>query len=212
MNSPSSQNPDVDVFFVDGCGRCALGATPACKVNTWKEELALLRQILLQSGLTETRKWGVACYMHGANNVVLLGALKHCATLSFFKGALMTDPEKLLQKPGENSQAMRYLRFTSPGQVNDQRLHINAYLMEAVGIEEAGQKVSFKPPQEQVMPEELTNVLNNDPVLAAAFHKLTPGRRRGYILFFGAAKQPKTRLERISKCREKILQGKGMQD
>jgi uncharacterized protein YdeI (YjbR/CyaY-like superfamily) len=212
MKSPSSQNTDVDVFFVNGCGRCALGATPACKVNTWKEELVLLRQILLQSGLTETRKWGVACYMHGANNVALLSALKHCATLSFFKGALMTDPEKLLQKPGENSQAMRYLRFTSTGQVNDQRLHINAYLMEAVGIEEAGQKVSFKPPQEQVMPEELTNVLNNDPDLAAAFHKLTPGRRRGYILFFGAAKQPKTRLERISKCRENILQGKGMQD
>lgn len=29
----------ADLYFVDGCGRCSLYATPACKVHTWAEEL-----------------------------------------------------------------------------------------------------------------------------------------------------------------------------
>lgn len=203
---------EADIFFMEGCGRCALGGTPACKVHAWHDELALLREILLQSGLTETRKWGVACYMHGKHNVALLGALKACATLSFFKGALMHDPENLLHKPGENSQAVRYMKFTAAGQVKEQAGHIANYLKEAIKIEESGQKVVFMQPEEQDMCEELAQALRDDAEMASAFQKLTPGRQRGYMLFFSGAKQAKTRMERIAKCRDRILQGKGMQD
>ena len=203
---------EADIFFMEGCGRCALGGTPACKVHAWHDELALLREILLQSGLTETRKWGVACYTHGKHNVALLGALKACATLSFFKGALMQDPENLLQKPGENSQAARYMKFTTVRQVNEQAGHIVSYLKEAIKIEESGQKVVFKQPEAQDMCEELIQALRDDAEMASAFQKLTPGRQRGYMLFFSGAKQAKTRVERIAKCRDRILQGKGMQD
>ena len=210
--APVNPSSEADIFFVDGCGRCALGGTPACKVHTWHEELALLREILLQSGLTETRKWGVACYVHGKHNVALLAALKGCATLSFFKGALMQDPERLLHKPGENSQAARYMKFTTAGQVKEQAGHIASYLQEAIQLEESGKKVVFRRPEAKDMCEELTQALKDDAELAAAFQKLTPGRQRGYILFFNGAKQAKTRIERIEKCRGKILQGKGMQD
>jgi uncharacterized protein YdeI (YjbR/CyaY-like superfamily) len=212
MTKPNLPNAEVNVFFTEGCGRCSLGGTPACKVHTWHQELALLRGILLQSGLTETRKWGVACYMHGKHNVVLLGALKSCATLSFFKGSLMHDPEKLLIKPGENSQAARYMKFTTPEQVMEQMNSILSYIHEAIQLEESGQKVAFKSPQEQPMCEELQEALKSDAEMSSAFDALTPGRQRGYILFFGAAKQSKTRMERIAKWRDKILQGKGMQD
>ena len=207
-----SISSEADIFFMDGCGRCSLGATPACKVNTWREELALLRKILLKSELTETRKWGVACYMHGKQNVVLLGALKHGATLSFMKGSLMSDPENLLHSPGENSQAVRYMKFTEPEQVGVLSENIMAYIREAIRLEETKQKVTFKSVDDQVMCVELAGVLKADAELSKAFYALTPGRQRGYILFFNAAKQPETRTMRIAKHRNKILQGKGMQD
>lgn len=203
---------EADVFFVDGCGRCSLGGTPACKVHDWREELILLRDILLKSGLTETRKWGVPCYVKGNKNVVLLGVLKSCATISFFKGALMKDPENLLVKPGENSQAARYMKFTSPEQVIALAAIIRDYIKEAIGIEESGQKVTFKSPEEQPMCEELQEALQSDAALSSAFYALTPGRQRGYILHFGGAKQAQTRIDRIAKNRDRILQGRGMQD
>jgi uncharacterized protein YdeI (YjbR/CyaY-like superfamily) len=203
---------EADVFFMEGCGRCSLGGTPACKVHNWREELILLRDILHQSGLTETRKWGVPCYVKGNKNVVLLGVLKSCATLSFFKGALMKDPENLLVKPGENSQSARYMKFSAPEQVMVQTAIIKDYLKEAIGIEESGQKVAFKAPEEQPMCEELQEALQSDAELFTAFYALTPGRQRGYILHFGGAKQSQTRIDRIAKSRDRILQGKGMQD
>ena len=50
------------------------------------------------------------------------------------------------------------------------------------------------------------------PELATAFKKLTPGRQRGYLLFFSAAKQSKTREARIEKYLQQILDGKGLDD
>lgn len=197
---------------MEGCGRCSLGGTPACKVHTWRDELILLRDLVLQSGLTETRKWGVPCYVTGKKNVVLLGALKGCATLSFLKGALMKDPEKLLVKPGENSQSARYMKFTAPEEVTAQSSSIMGYLKEAILIEESGQKVTFNSPEQQPMCEELQQAIKSDAELSSAFYALTPGRQRGYILYFGGAKQSQTRIDRIAKSRDRILQGKGMQD
>ena len=112
----------ADLYFVDGCGRCSLHATPACKVHTWAEELQLLRGIMLNSGLTETMKWGCPCYVNQDNkNIAMMVAFKNHASISFFKGMLMKDPHNLLQVSGENAQAAKFLRFTSPQQVIDQQ-------------------------------------------------------------------------------------------
>jgi uncharacterized protein YdeI (YjbR/CyaY-like superfamily) len=50
------------------------------------------------------------------------------------------------------------------------------------------------------------------PELKKAFHSLTPGRQRGYLLYFSAAKQAKTRESRIEKYIQPILDGKGLED
>ena len=50
------------------------------------------------------------------------------------------------------------------------------------------------------------------PELREAFEELTPGRQRGYLLFFSGAKQSKTRIERIDKYTEHILEGIGLND
>ncbi|QHL86229.1 hypothetical protein GU926_01710 [Nibribacter ruber] len=204
-------NPQVDKYLLDGCMRCPYGATPQCKVHTWKEELVLLRHLVQESGLTEEVKWGVPCYTLGNKNIVMVSAFKQYAALSFFKGVLLKDEARVLSAHGESSQSARIIKFTSPEQILQLQNALKAYLQEAIAIEKAGLKVEFKKNLEPV-PEELQAAFMEHPDLESAFYRLTPGRQRGYILFFSQPKQTQTRFSRIEKCREKILQGIGLQD
>lgn len=205
-------NPDVDIYFEEGCGRCTLAATPDCKVHLWPRELALLRTIVLKCGLTEVRKWGVPCYTYNGNNVALIGAFKDNCVLSFFKGSLLRDEAGLLQKAGEQSQIARVIRFTSLRQVQEQLDVLKAYLYEAIEVEKANLKVARKPIGEYEIPEELQAKFTLFPAFEDAFRALTPGRQRGYLIHFASAKQAQTRATRIDKYMPKIMQGKGMMD
>ena len=205
-------NPNVDQYLVEGCMRCKYGGTPDCKVNTWREHLKLLRNIVIDCGLTEDFKWKQPCYTYNDRNVLLVTAFKEFATISFFKGALLSDSQGLMAAPGDNSQAYRQLRFTSIDQILELEAEIRAYIFEAIEIEKAGLKINFAQKEELVYPEELTEILNKDARWREAFENLTPGRQRGYILFFSAAKQSQTRKTRIEKYIPNILTGKGMQD
>lgn len=191
--------------------RCDLGATPECKVNQWRNELELIRGLILECGLKEELKWSCPCYTHEGKNVLMMSALKDSATISFFKGSLLKDPEKILIKPGPNSQAARYLKFNSVDQVADSANTIKTYISEAIQLEKTGAKVAFQKNREPI-PEELQKKFDNDPMLKSAFEALTPGRQRGYILHFSQPKQSQTRTSRIEKCTPKILQGKGFHD
>ena len=205
-------NHDVDAYLVDGCGRCELYKTPQCKVHTWAEELRELRDILLQFKLEEEIKWSVPCYVYKGKNVLMLSALKDAATISFFKGSLLKDPEKLLSQPGKNSQAARYLKITSQQQVHEFAASIKAFVSEAIQLELAGSKVDFKEKNELIYPEELLQKMEESSTFKKAFEALTPGRQRGYILHFTQPKQSKTRVNRIDKWMPTILNGKGMHD
>ena len=54
--------------------------------------------------------------------------------------------------------------------------------------------------------------LDEMPALKSAFEALTPGRQRAYLLHFAAPKKTETRLSRIEKCVQAILNGKGLND
>lgn len=204
-------NSEVDKYLIDGCMRCPLGATPECKVNDWIEELKLMRQILLETELTEELKWSAPCYTFDGNNVLMLSALKDSTVVSFFKGSLMKDPYGILTAPGKNSQASRYIKVTSVKEIQDLEETIKEYVKEAIEIEKAGLKVEFKQNPEPI-PEELQWKLDEDPIFKNAFESLTPGRQRGYIIHFSQPKQSKTRESRIEKCTPNILNGIGMHD
>ena len=72
-------------------------------------------------------------------------------------------------------------------------------------------KVEFKKNPEPI-PEELELKFNEDPILKTAFESLTSGRQRGYIIYFSAPKQSKTRISRIEKSIGKILNREGLND
>ncbi len=204
-------NPKIDNYLIEGCGRCPLGSTPDCKVHNWTQELQLLRMIVVDCGLTEELKWSVPCYTFQHKNVLMVSALKNYCAISFFKGALLKDVKKILEKPGKNSQAARLLKFTNCERIKELEGDIKAYVQEAIEIEKVGLKVKFKKNPEPI-PVELELKLEEDPILKTAFEALTPGRRRGYILYFSAPKQSKTRISRIEKSIGKILNGEGMHD
>jgi len=205
-------NPEFNRFIEHGCGRCPRGGTPQCNVLLWTDILSALRRILLDCGLTEEIKWGVPCYTVSGKNVILMSALKACATVSFIQGALLKDPYQLLEKPGPYSRQGRYMKFTSVSGVLEQEDHIRLYIQESIENEKAGRKVDLSSHDPVSMPAELHAWLEQDPVLRDAFFALTPGRQRGYLIHFSGAKQSATRIARIERCIPDILNGNGLHD
>lgn len=199
-------------FFLIGCGRCDLGGTPDCKVHTWTKELALLRQIMLETGLTEDAKWGVPCYTFDGKNVVIIAAYKDSCVLSFFKGSLLSDPDGILEKIGENAQHGRVIRFTDTRKIEMYRESILRAVYGAIEVEKSGVKLPSLSADELEIPEELKDVLANDFAVNEAWNSLTSGRKKGYIFYFSAPKQSATRIRRIEKYIPLILEGKGIYD
>jgi uncharacterized protein YdeI (YjbR/CyaY-like superfamily) len=196
MFAMSAQNSKVDAFV--------------SRARRWQGEIQKLRSIMLECNLDEDLKWGKPCFMYEGSNVAIIQPFKGHCSLMFFKGALLEDTHGLLRSQGDNTQSALRLEFTSQAQIT--KTAVKAYVKQAVAIEKAGLKVDFKAKRELVFPEELTQILKRDRKLSKAFHALTPGRQRAYLLHFTGAKQAKTRTARIEKCVAKILAGKGMND
>jgi uncharacterized protein YdeI (YjbR/CyaY-like superfamily) len=190
-------NPKVDAYL--------------SKVENWQEELEQLRMIILDCGLVEELKWGQPCYTFQKTKIVIIGGLKEYCVISFFNGVLLSDPENILIKPGENTQAVRLIRFTSVREIVRLEPILKSYIYEAIEVEKAGLKVNYKINPEPV-PIELQKKLDKNHTLKTAFEALTPGRQRAYILYFSAPKQSKTRVSRIEKCIKQILNGKGLNE
>ncbi|WP_106917451.1 YdeI/OmpD-associated family protein [Chryseobacterium aurantiacum] len=182
------------------------------KAIQWKEEFEKLRAIALSTELVEDLKWGCPCYTYEGKNIFLIHGFKEYCALLFFKGALMKDPDQILIQQSENVQAARQIRFTDLQQIADLEKNIQAYMFEAVEIEESGAKVEMKKTKEFEMPDEFQSKLDNDSTLKKAFEALTPGRQRAYLLHFSSAKQSKTREARIEKCIPQIRNGIGLKD
>jgi uncharacterized protein YdeI (YjbR/CyaY-like superfamily) len=182
------------------------------KERRWSAEYAALRQLCLASGLNEELKWGQACYDLNGSNVVLIHGFKNYCALLFMKGALLRDSNGILVQQTKNVQAARQIRFTSLADIDKQKTAIKTYIREAIAVEKSGAKVAMKSTAQFAMPEEFQKRLNDAPKLAEAFRALTPGRQKGYLLHFSAAKQSATRAARVEKHTPRILKGLGLDD
>jgi uncharacterized protein YdeI (YjbR/CyaY-like superfamily) len=191
-------NPKVDWFFN--------------KPGQWQQEYEKLRRIVLECDLTEELKWGCPCYTFEKRNIVLIHGFKEYCALLFVKGALLKDPKGILIQQTENVQSARQVRFTSAREIVKMKGTLNAYIREAIAAEKSGLKVSLKKTSEFAMPEEFKGKLDEVPALKKAFKALTPGRQRGYLLYFSQPKQSKTRQARVEKSVPQILNGKGLND
>jgi len=178
----------------------------------WEKETDELRKIALDCGLSEECKWGKPCFTFGNKNVAIVIPLKESCAFSFFKGALLKDPKRILERIGEHSQAGRWVKFTSVSEITALRSVLKDYLSQAIELEKSGKKVALKKVSEYAVPEELQSRLDEDAVLRAAWKALTPGRRKSYIFHVSSAKQQKTRAARAEKCVPMILSGRGFNE
>ncbi|WP_047417617.1 YdeI family protein [Cellulophaga sp. Hel_I_12] len=182
------------------------------KDTKWQKEYKKLRAIVLDCGLTEELKWGVPCYTFRKNNIVLIHGFKDYCALLFHKGVLLKDTNNILIQQTKNVQSARQIRFINLQEIIDLKQVIKTYIFEAINAEKAGLEVKMKKTSEFEMPAEFKKALDNNSDLKTAFYALTPGRQRGYLLYFSQAKQSKTREARIEKCTDKILDGIGLID
>ncbi|WP_417898038.1 YdeI family protein [Bacillus haimaensis] len=182
------------------------------KTKTWKEEYEKLREIVLDCELTEDFKWMHPCYTFEDKNIVLIHGFKEYCALLFHKGALLKDEHGILIQQTENVQAARQIRFTNVQKIVEMENILKAYIKEAIEVEKAGLEVEYKKHAEYIIPEELQYKFDEMPALKTAFEALTPGRQRAYILHFSKPKQSKTRVSRVEKCMEQILDGKGLNE
>jgi uncharacterized protein YdeI (YjbR/CyaY-like superfamily) len=180
---------------------------------TWRAEFEALRPVLLRAGLDEEFKWRKPCYTHEGSNIVIFQPFKELCALLFFKGALLQDPDGALKEQGENTRSALRLEFRSVADVRAAKLTIAALVRNAIGVEQAGLSIPKRAPSDDgPYPEELGWLLDTDTALRDAWERLTPGRRRGWLLHFNGAKQSKTRVARIERATPKILEGFGMHD
>lgn len=191
-------NPKVNFYFE--------------KPSKFQKEIKELRKIALNSGLEEELKWGCPCYTLEGKNVFLIHYFKEYCALLFVKGSLMQDSEDILIQQSPNVQSAKQLRFTNLQEIKNLAKTISNYMENATKVEKSGEKVVFKKTKEFEIPEEFSEYIKQDESLKLAFEKLTPGRQRAYLLFFGGAKQSKTRVQRIEKNIVRILDGKGLND
>lgn len=193
-----SPHDDIESFYADA--------------ERWPEELTELRTILLSRPVSEEWKWRQPVYVAHSANLFTVWAFEDACTLGFFKGALLDDPEGLLEKPGDNSRSSRVMRFRSTAEIDQRKASIETFLDEAISRQKAGEEVDMEAEDTLEPPPELVDKLQTDDKFRAAFEALTPGRQRGWTLHFSGAKQAETRSRRIDKATPKILAGKGMHD
>ncbi len=191
-------NPKVDFYFN--------------KASKWQHEIEKLREIVLDCGVTEELKWGTPCYVYQKSNIVLIHVFKEYCALLFFKGALLADAKGILIQQTKNVQSARQLRFTNITEIAKKEKVIKAYIYEAIEVDKAGLEVKLKKTSAYKIPEEFQKQLDKKPALKTSFKALTPGRQRGYILYFSDAKQSTTREARVEKYIKHILKGKGLSD
>ena len=199
---------EVSTYFVDGCGRCNHFATDSCKARIWSKPLAILREILLSSGLEEDAKWGQPTYSLNGKNVAMLFSFKDCCGISFFKGILLQDDHKILVPAGVNSHVAKLLKITSEKDAQELEPLLHKYLNEAIKIEKSGKPVP-KRAKDLSVPSILQERMNTDELFKKAWDALTPGRQRSYIIYISGAKQEATKRNRLEKALPKILAGKG---
>jgi uncharacterized protein YdeI (YjbR/CyaY-like superfamily) len=182
------------------------------KHSNWKEALSELRAVLKQTEAVETVKWGIPTYTVNGKNVMGIGAFKNHFGLWFFNGSVLSDPKGVLRNAQEGkTRGMRQLNWNSLDEVDLDM--VRAYALEAIENQKQGKEIKpQRTTKKLLVPAELKAGFEEDKHLKAAFDKLTPGRQREYAAHIGSAKQEKTRLSRLEKCRPMIMSGKGLHD
>lgn len=177
----------------------------------WKDNLFLLREMLLSYNLSETIKWGSPVYMKDGKNLIGIAAFKNYYGLWFFQGALLQKNTKLLVNAQEGkTQAMRQIKLNETS-VLDLNV-LSKYIEETIALHDQGETVKLVSPKKVEIPVQLKLELDTNSDLNKAFSILTPGKQKEYSLYIIEAKREATKQSRINKIIPMIIEGIGLND
>ena len=183
------------------------------KHHQWSQALQRLREIVMQTEMEETVKWGAPVYTYQGKNVVGLGAFKGYVGIWFFQGALLKDPLKKLVNAQEGKTiAMRQWRFQSLEEISSSE--ILPYLQEAMANQQAGKVIKARPPQKKplIIPAELETAFKENPSLKTQFQSSNLTRQRELTEYILEAKRAETKAKRLQKVLQLIEQNRGLYD
>ena len=181
------------------------------EMEPWVEELTLIREIILSTGLIEEIKWGGPIYTLNGKNVLAIGGFKNFATIWFHQGVFLSDPKGVLVNASEGkTRGLRQWRFTSMEQIKP--AVIKKYILEAIKNAKEGKEIKPEKKAPLPLPAELQSVFKKDKVAKTSFDKLTPGKQREYIEYIAEAKGEETRRRRVAKSIPMITSGLGLND
>ncbi|MDO5655279.1 MAG: DUF1801 domain-containing protein [Flavobacteriaceae bacterium] len=178
------------------------------KNEHFAEELRSMRELLLDSGMQETIKWGAPVYTIDGKNVAGMAAFKNHYAIWFYNGVLLKDKDNILvSAKGEKTKALRQWRFEKGDEQN--KALIMSYLVEAIENQKKG--LEIKPESKpEIIPDTMKRFFEEDQELEEFFNKLTRGKRIEYGEFIAEAKQDKTKIKRMEKIIPLIKEGKGL--
>lgn len=177
-----------------------------------KNELNLLRDIMLSTELEETVKWGVPYYMIEGKNVIGFASFKSYVGIWFTNGVFLEDAENKLINAQENkTKALRQWRFSSLKEIQENQKLIRNYVLEAIQNQKDGKELKPKN-KKLVIPSLLKQALSKDKELKQQFAQLTPGKQREYAEYIAEAKRDTTKQSRLKKISPMVKTGKGLYD
>ena len=183
------------------------------EVNThFKEELEVLRALILSTNLEENIKWSAPTYSLKGKNVLGIGAFKHHFCIWFFNGVFLKDEHNRLETAQEKTKALRQLRFNTLNDIN--KPLVLDYVREAIENQELGKEIKPKRTTKKdiLVPELLNEELKTNSKFKAAFNALSPSCQREYCNYINEAKREATKIYRLEKIKPIILNGKGLHD
>lgn len=175
-----------------------------------KPILMHLRELIHQTcpEVTETKKWSFVCFEYKGMMFNFAAFKKHCA-FGFWKAVLMKDP--LLIQNAKSESAMGHLgKITSLNDLPSDK-KIIAYIKEAMKLNEMGiifpQKKS-KEIMETIVPENFLASLKKNKKAFDNFEAFAPSHKKEFVQWISEAKREETRIKRIEKAIEMIVEGK----
>ena len=178
----------------------------------WSDAIEKMHQIVAKSPLEKTFKWGGDVYTFDGKNVLSFGGFKHHFAVWFYNGVFLKDEAKYLVTASEGkTKSLRQWRFKQASEIDERTML--SYIKEAIQLVKDGVEIKADKTPTSIQPSEIfLAFIEKTATLQQAFEKLTPGKRKEYILHIDEAKQEKTKIARLLKIETMILQGIGLHD
>lgn len=160
----------------------------------------------------EKIKWGFPAFEYKGPLCHMAAFKAHCA-FGFHKAPLIIDKYNVLST-AECNQMSTFGKIHSIQSLPSIEI-LKDFLLQAADLNEKGIKLPRKAKKENntspvEIPEILLQALKRNPVALANFESMAPSHRKEYVNYILEAKQETTRLRRVERSIERLIQKKNV--